>query len=355
MQNTNPLVTIITITYNAAEFLEETIKSIIYQDYTNIEYLIIDGKSKDTTLDIINKYNNSISSWISEPDEGIYDAMNKGIEKATGEWILFMHAGDIFYSHSTISNVFKLLENSTDVICGDTYYYNNSKELVLKKYGGADSLYDGGFNFACHQSVFSKTKILKDNPFSKEYKIVSDYEFLLKTYKKGFIFQFIDIPVSIYLNGGFSKQNRIKARIEELYLISKFIDEPTQILKKAPFKRLLSYDEENSNSYYFNKKYSDFLENLYLVTKNKKFILYGYGNIGKLISLLFKENILFIVDNNYKYIKEKEPDLNIYSPSKIKTNLDTNILISVLGRENEIKHYLKTFNIQEKYILSITI
>ena len=107
MTNNFPKVTIVTVTYNAEEYLEQTIKSVIKQDYPNIEYIIIDGASSDRTVEIIKEYQKYISYWTSEPDSGIYDAMNKGIDIATGEWINFMNAGDSFVEKNTISKVVK--------------------------------------------------------------------------------------------------------------------------------------------------------------------------------------------------------------------------------------------------------
>lgn len=89
-------VTVVTVSYNADKVIEPTIKSVVNQTYPNLEYVIIDGSSTDNTLNIIKKYSNKISAWYSEPDRGIYDGMNKGLDVATGDWIIFMNAGDRF-------------------------------------------------------------------------------------------------------------------------------------------------------------------------------------------------------------------------------------------------------------------
>ena len=102
-----PKISIITICYNAAQTIEKTIKSVVAQDYPNIEYLIIDGKSKDNTLEIVAKYEDKIALVLSEPDKGIYDAMNKGMEKATGDYIWYMHADDQIYAPDTLSIIMK--------------------------------------------------------------------------------------------------------------------------------------------------------------------------------------------------------------------------------------------------------
>lgn len=118
-----PKVTVVTVCFNAAETIEKTILSVIGQTYDNIEYLIIDGGSKDDTLAIIKKYEKSISKWISEPDKGIYDAMNKAIKMATGEWINFMNAGDCFASENVLADVFKEdLSENIKFLYSDNYY-----------------------------------------------------------------------------------------------------------------------------------------------------------------------------------------------------------------------------------------
>ena len=103
-----PLISIITVVFNGEKYLEETIQSVINQTYSNVEYIIIDGGSSDGTLDIIKKYEERIDYWVSEKDKGIYDAMNKGIDVASGEWINFMNAGDGFYADDVLDKIFIL-------------------------------------------------------------------------------------------------------------------------------------------------------------------------------------------------------------------------------------------------------
>lgn len=105
--NKKPLISIITISYNSCLTIEDTILSVINQTYPHIEYIVIDGGSKDGTVDIIKRYENKISYWISEPDKGIYYAMNKGIAATTGEWINFINCGDSFYDKNVIARLFK--------------------------------------------------------------------------------------------------------------------------------------------------------------------------------------------------------------------------------------------------------
>ena len=105
-KETDTLISVVTVSYNAVSTIEQTILSVINQTYPNVEYIIIDGGSTDGTVDIIKKYADKIAYWVSEPDKGIYDAMNKGVVVATGEWINFMNAGDIFTDSDVIDKLF---------------------------------------------------------------------------------------------------------------------------------------------------------------------------------------------------------------------------------------------------------
>lgn len=100
----NCTISIVTVSYNAVDTIEETIQSVLGQDYEAIEYIVVDGGSTDGTVDIIKKYSDKLSYWVSEPDNGVYDAMNKGITVASGQWINFMNSGDCFFSNHVLSD-----------------------------------------------------------------------------------------------------------------------------------------------------------------------------------------------------------------------------------------------------------
>jgi glycosyltransferase involved in cell wall biosynthesis len=173
-----PLISIVTVVYNGASTLEQTILSVINQTYKNIEYIIIDGGSTDGTIDIIKKYEKHLAYWVSEPDEGIYDAMNKGIDKATGEWINFLGSDDVIYTHSTLD------------ICGifmnENIYYGN---VILKE---KNKLYPLKINSAyqlcltnfSHQAIFYPKEIYKNIKYDLRYKLWADYVYNLYLYSK---------------------------------------------------------------------------------------------------------------------------------------------------------------------------
>lgn len=212
-----PKITIITVTYNCQDSIEETMSSVINQTYKNIEYLIIDGGSLDGTISIINKFKNKISFFISEKDEGIYDAMNKGIKIATGEWILFLNSGDIFFSNSVVSDIkWQSISNHFAVVYGNTLVKNNYGEKVI------DSIKSKCKEMPfCHQSVFVRSSILKKKPFNTRYKIAADYDFFYNLHKEKYKYFYIPYVISIYdgVNGISSLQPLMlfkeKGRIRE--------------------------------------------------------------------------------------------------------------------------------------------
>ena len=199
-----PLISIITVSYNAATTIEQTILSVINQTYPNIEYIIIDGGSTDGTIDIIKKYVDKISYWISEPDKGIYDAMNKGIKIASGEWINFMNCGDSFYSNTVIKEVFSKANLNSDIIYGNTnllYFVGN-----YIKFG--DKVTDKNYMPFCHQSSFARTMLMKEYNFDIQYKICSDKNFFHLMYKANKTFEYVNITISNFdANYGISSTN----------------------------------------------------------------------------------------------------------------------------------------------------
>lgn len=194
-----PLITIVTVVYNGEKFLEETILSVINQTYDNIEYIIIDGGSTDGTLDIIKKYEHAIDYWVSEKDNGIYDAMNKGIDLATGEWINFMNAGDSFAENNTLKNIYNIYNyENINLIFGDTIMLKNGVIIDYKKFNEKKGLF-------IHQSVFYRKKL--HNKYGKyivnKYFTASDYYFISNCiiYEK---LLYHNIFISKYDTGGLS-------------------------------------------------------------------------------------------------------------------------------------------------------
>lgn len=213
-KNVLPVISVVTVSYNARTTIEKTIQSILNQSYSKIEYIIVDGGSTDGTVDIIKQYENRISHWISKPDKGIYDAMNRGISIANGDWLIFMNCGDTFVSDNVLMDVFSTSSDifSYDVIYGDAIlnlswakFLVSSEPLDMIKYH---------LPF-CHQSVFCRSALLKEYSFNLKYKLAADYDLFYKLYKIGCRFIHVDIALSNYCpEGGASASNSYKCFCE---------------------------------------------------------------------------------------------------------------------------------------------
>lgn len=211
-KNPKPLVTIITVVFNGELFLEETILSVIKQTYDNVEYIIIDGGSTDSTLEIIKKYENYIDYWVSEKDCGIYDAMNKGIMLAAGEWINFMNAGDRFFESDIIAEIFRNSYSSeVNVLYGDVETdYGDFK--VKHKAGSLENL-KYGMQFS-HQSTFFKTQYHKQNKYNLSYQLSSDFYVIFNAYLNNTGFKYLGKVVSTVSTDGVSEKRICKSIIE---------------------------------------------------------------------------------------------------------------------------------------------
>ena len=204
-----PLVSIITVVYNSEDLLENTILSVINQNYPNIEYIIIDGGSKDRTIDIIKKYEKSVSKWISESDNGLYDAMNKGLDLANGEYVWFINSGDKIFSNQTLTEIFKSIENKADVIYGETEIIDrNDKSLGMRRHSVPELLSWKKLSkgmLVCHQSVLVRKEIAEK--YNLEYRHSSDFEWLIKVLKNSKTIVNTKLTLSKFLEGGQTNKN----------------------------------------------------------------------------------------------------------------------------------------------------
>ena len=194
---------VITINYNNRDGLRKTIESVVNQTYKDFEYIVIDGGSNDGSVDVIKEYADRIDYWVSEPDKGIYNAMNKGIDVANGEYCIFMNSGDGFYNQDVVAEIFKI-ELVEDVLCGDMYLsigcIKEAPKVLTFKY-----FYEEGLG---HQACLIKTVLLKQYLYNENLKIVSDWEFFLKVLiLKNATYRRIDIIIADFDFNGISQTN----------------------------------------------------------------------------------------------------------------------------------------------------
>lgn len=238
--------TIITVSYNAKDCIEKTIQSVLSQSYEKVDYIIVDGGSKDGTVDIIKKYDKKLTWWCSEKDKGIYDGMNKGIRKAyeltqqDGEerYVLMLNADDTFYSPDVLLEVAKFMQDKdADVVCG-AWELHPEHGVYLQKPGDL-SLLPRKY-VICHQATFVKALVLYANMFDLKYRFAADFHQLSSLYLKHYIFATCpDICISsVILNSGTTDRNW-RASMHEAYDILrerglyKTGEEPLMFIRKG--------------------------------------------------------------------------------------------------------------------------
>ena len=211
-----PLVSVITVVFNGEQFLERTLSSVIKQTYPNIEYIIIDGGSTDKTIDIIRKYEDKIAHWVSEKDNGIYDAMNKGIKRAKGKWINFMNAGDYYYDHNVLEKISNLfIRQNEGIIYGKTIVYQNNKPIKnkpIKNFAFTKlNLLLLGTGVLCHQAMFvNKNTII---PYSDKYLLKGELDWYFNLLNNSKFYTKLKLPVVYYLAGGIGvQQSRLNTK-----------------------------------------------------------------------------------------------------------------------------------------------
>ena len=213
--------TVVTVCFNAAEDLKKTLDSVLAQTFTDFEYLVVDGGSKDNTVALLESYKHlfvqsgKVFRYVSESDKGTYDAMNKGAKMAEGEWVNYMNAGDCFYAESTLQDFFAAsLQENAGVIYGDTFQIFDFGSGIATE---EDYKKDNTVMPFCHQSCFVKTKLMQEFMFDRSYRIIADHDLFYRLRKANVLFQYIPIIVAKY-NGqyGLSATHPLTLRLEGL-------------------------------------------------------------------------------------------------------------------------------------------
>ena len=211
-----PKISIITITFNNLSGLKKTVESVETLSHAEYEHIVIDGGSSDETKAFLSNYNGHSITWVSEPDNGIYDAMNKGIKRSTGSWIIFMNAGDIFVNRTLFSKID--LTGEFDIIYGNSYISYSGGFRRLSKPSRIEKIWKG-MSFT-HQAVICKRELIVHHPFDLKWEYCADFEQIFSFFlqKKQFCYQdtgFCEIEA-----GGISDTKRYKATLE-VYRINK--------------------------------------------------------------------------------------------------------------------------------------
>lgn len=217
-------VSVITVVYNGVFDIEKTIHSVIGQKYDDYEYIIIDGGSTDGTIDRILKYKNDINQFISEPDNGIYNAMNKGIRMAKGEYCIFMNAGDMFAHSKSLQEASNYFSGIVDILTGNEI---STKKGKLVNYVSApqiitlDFLYKSSIS---HQASFIKRELLLEYPYDEKLRLVSDWKFWIQTLiLENMKYQSIDVDVCIFNHDGATFNQKQLGREERKRVLEELI------------------------------------------------------------------------------------------------------------------------------------
>lgn len=240
--NNLPKVSVIIVVYNAQNYIEQSILSVINQTFKNIELIIIDGMSTDGTVDIIKKYDDKISYWVSEKDKGIYDAMNKALDVVTGDWVYFLGAGDILLN--VLDKVVPLFINDHIVYYGDVY-----RTDLLQVFNGEFSILKSSRMCICHQAIFYPAAVIKKYKFNTKYRVQGDHNLNMQIQgDQAYRFKYFDAVVCIYEGGGFSAITRdvefFKDRLSivkknypyPVYLYAFMLDKILKIIKRGEYR-----------------------------------------------------------------------------------------------------------------------
>ena len=218
-----PKFSVITVCYNAQATLEDTIQSVIAQTYHHVEYIIVDGASKDRTLAIINRDRDRITTVVSEPDKGLYDALNKGLRLATGDYVCFLNAGDSFHEDDTLQQMVHTLRELTelpDVLYGETALVDAEGHFVrMRRLQAPEHLTWHSFRqgmLVCHQAFFAKRTLAE--PYDLRYRFSADFDWCIRIMKKSKVLHNTHLTLIDYLEEGMTTRNH-KASLHERFRI----------------------------------------------------------------------------------------------------------------------------------------
>ncbi len=221
-----PKFSIITITFNAAAVIEPTLKSVLAQTYTNYEYLLIDGGSKDDTVEKARKSGIEFAHIVSEPDNGLYDAMNKGIALASGDYLCFLNAGDAFYAPETLQTIADAAtaeESLPDVLYGETAEVDEARNFVrMRRLQAPERLTWRSFRsgmLVCHQAFYAKREIAP--MYDLQYRLSADVDWCIKVMKKAKKLVNVNATVVNYLQNGLSLQHHRASLKERFWIMSR--------------------------------------------------------------------------------------------------------------------------------------
>lgn len=245
-QHLHPKFSIITVTYNAGKVLEDTIQSVITQTYKNVEYIIVDGKSTDGTMDIVNRYREHIHTIVSEPDKGLYDAMNKGIDLATGDYLCFLNAGDELHEDDTLQLIVHSLNGEKelpDVIYGETAIVDEEGHFLrMRRLSTPEHLTWKSFQhgmLVCHQAFMPRRDLAVK--YNLKYRFSADFDWCIRIMKKSRVLHNTHLTIIDYLNEGMTTRNHKTSLKERFHIMCHHYGTASTIMRHMGFAVRMVY------------------------------------------------------------------------------------------------------------------
>lgn len=220
---------IITINYNNTSGLKKTIDSVKSQTYIDFEWIVIDGDSNDGSKELLEKYQVHFAYWCSEPDKGIYNAINKGLSHATGEYVQFLNSGDWLYNSTSLEKALAQIDGKYDIYYGDMVQVNDGGKLNPIRYPDELGFLFFPYNNICHQATFYKRSLFENNPYDESFSIVSDWAMNLKLMFNGATFKHLNQFIVYYDNQGRSSAADLKHHNERTAAFNKYVPQQIKI------------------------------------------------------------------------------------------------------------------------------
>lgn len=335
-------ISIITVVYNGENTIEQTIKSVISQKEADVEYIIIDGNSTDRTQEIIRKYIRDIDVYLCEEDDGLYDAMNKGIFLAKGEIIGILNSDDI-YAEGTLGKVKDTFAAcDVDVVYGNALRFEGVEKRVLYSCDNIDELW---YRMAIpHPAAFvKKSAYLEHGAFDVQYELAADYELMLRFYSKKLRFKHISDILTYFRVGGVSDQNKIKCSQEARSIALKYIMYCSEKEKWIPIIHNNYYRNQFTHLLESNDDtLLDALHSFLLPLNKKSIVIWGIGKMGMIcLKTILKSDIKidYIVDNNSTIWGKENENIKVVSPDNLH-NYRGGVLIATYKDTEEIRKQL---------------
>ncbi len=349
-------ISVITVSLNMVDTVERTIKSVISQECDELEYIVIDGGSDDGTVDIIHKYEAHISYWCSELDNGIYDAMNKGLTVATGDIVAFLNSDD-WYEENALKTVAAQFDEETYVLCGRVKAYEKGQLIGIEpnRKISCEELFFG--MCYCHQAIFTRRQVFEQyGYFDTRYRIAADYDWFLNLYVNGIRIKAVDLILANYNKAGISNK-QLKIVFSEFYEIGRKALSQNKYMSEDEKRICISRQRENyrSNMAYaimnavLESTCSDEQKELEQQISGNRYIIFGTGIRGEnYVKLLLKchADIQYAWDNNEKLWGTKWNSLFVDKPCRENVRNSMIIVTSAKFKQEMIKQ-LKDMGLKE--------